>query len=97
MYSDLTGVQLDEIIKAISKKPIRKKFIKVERILPPTSVMISNIIEKRKDKEYLELYFANASVSGISTFDKIDILDDGRVIVQLLDHESKPFLYIMCL
>ena len=88
------GMQLDETIKAISKKKFRKNSIEVERILPPTSVIISDISEKRRDHEVLDLYFRHSS-SGISRFKKLEMLDDGRVILHLEDSESKPILWIL--
>jgi len=57
--------------------------------------MISNISEKKRDEEFLRLYFSSTKFSGVSEFDDIEMLDDGRVIVQLCDQESKLLVYII--
>ena len=85
----LTGLQLDKIIATISKKKIKKQLLVAEKVVPSTSVIISNIIEKKRDEDFLKLYFSNPKFSGVSDFDDIEILDDGRVIVHLCDQESK--------
>ena len=96
MYNGLyTGLQLDEVIKVISKKKFKKNSIEAERMLPPRSVIISDIIENRRDHYVLELYF-NHSSSGISHFKKIEMLDDGRVILHLEDQESKLIYIVIC-
>ena len=51
--------------------------------------MITNITEKKRDEDFLRLYFSNQKFSGVSEFDDIEILDDGRVIVHLCDQDSK--------
>lgn len=52
-------------------------------------MIISNISEKKRDEDFLRLYFSNPKFSGVSEFDDVEMLDDGRVIVHLCDQESK--------
>ena len=85
----ITEIEVSTIIKKISKKTIKKQTIKVEVITPSTSVVISNMSETKRNEKYLKLYFNNARFSGVSKYESFEILDDGRVIVHLLDQESK--------
>ena len=85
----LTEIELSTIVKNISKKTIRKQSIEVEVITPSTSVVISNVIGKKRNEEYLKLYFTNSKFSGVSEYETLEILDDGRVIVHLHDQDSK--------
>jgi len=90
------GLQLDKIIAAISKKKFKRQLhLEAEKVTPSTSLIISNKIEKKRDEEFLWLYFSNPKFSGVGEFDDIEILDDGRVIVHLCNQESKflPYLY----
>ena len=80
---------LSTIIAKISKKKIKKQFIEVEVLSPSTSVMISNIIETKRNEDYLSLYFTNPKYSGVGGYDDMELLDDGRVIVHLQDQKSK--------
>ena len=66
-----------------------KQSVEVEVMSPSTSVVIRNIIDKKRKEEFLKLYFTNAKHSGVSTYDGLEILDDGRVIVHLQDQESR--------
>ena len=85
----ITDIEVSTIIKKISKKTIKKQTIEVEIITPSTSVLISNMAEKKRNKEFLKLYFNNVNFSGVSEYESLEILDDGRVIVHLLDQDSK--------
>ena len=84
-----TKADISTIITKISKKKVKKQFIEVEVMSPSTSVMISNIIETKRNEDYLSLYFANPKHSGVGGYDDMEILDDGRVIVHLQDQKSK--------
>ena len=84
-----TEADLSTIITKISKKKIKKQFIEVEIMSPSTSVVISNIIETKRNEDYLSVYFINPKYSGVSGYDDMEILDDGRVIVHLQDQKSK--------
>ena len=84
-----TEADLSTIITKISKKKIQKQFIEVEVISSSTSVVISNIIETRRNEDYLSMYFTNPKHSGVSEYDDMEILDDGQVIVHLQDQKSK--------
>ena len=84
-----TEADISTIISKISKKKVKKQFIEVEIMSPSTSVMISNIIETKRNEDYLSLYFANPKHSGVSGYDDMEILDDGRVVVHLQDQKSK--------
>ena len=81
--------ELSTIITKISKKKIKKQFIEVEVMSPSTSVVISNVIDIKRSEEFLSLYFTNPKLSGVSGYDDIELLDDGRVIVHLEDQKSK--------
>ena len=81
--------ELSTIITKISKKKFKKQFIEVEIMSPSTSVVISNIADAKRNKDFLSLYFTNPKHSGVSEYDDIELLDDGRVIVHLHDQESK--------
>lgn len=85
----LTDIELSTIVKKVSKKKLKKQSIEVEVITPSTSVVISNVIDKKRNEEFLKLYFTNPKFSGVSEYETLEILDDGRVIVHLLDQESK--------
>ena len=82
----LTEIELSTIVKNISKKKFKKQSIEVEVISPSTSVVISNV---KRNEEFLKLYFTNPKFSGVSEYENVEILDDGRVIVHLLNQESK--------
>ena len=84
-----TEADISTIIAKISKKKVKKQFIEVEIMSPSTSVVISNIIETRRNEDYLSVYFTNPKHSGVSGYDDMEILDDGRVIVHLQDQKSK--------
>jgi len=58
-------------------------------MVPSTSLMITNITEKKWDEEFLRLYFSNPKFSGVSQFDDLEMLDNGRAIVHLCDQEGK--------
>ena len=81
--------ELSTIITKISKKKFKKQFIEVEIMSPSTSVVISNIADAKRNEDFLSLYFTNPKHSGVSGYDNIELLDDGRVIVHLHDQESK--------
>ena len=88
-----TEIKLNTIVNKISKKQIKKQSIEAEVISPSTSVMISSVIDRKRNEEFLKLYFTNPKFSGVSEYESIEILDDGQVIVHLLDQESKLTLY----
>ena len=85
------GTQIDDFITQISKRKFKRQLIEVEKMIPSTSLIISNIIEK-KDEDYFRMYFSSPQHSGVSEIDDIEMLDDGRVIVHLLNQESKKQL-----
>ena len=82
-------MEISTIIAKISKKKIRKQLIEVEVMSPSTSVVISNITDTKRNEEFLSLYFTNVKFSGVSEYDNLEILNDGRVIVHLQDQASK--------
>ena len=88
-----TEIKLSTIVNKISKKQIKKQSIEAEVISPSTSVMISSVIDRKRNEEFLKLYFTNPKFSGVSKYESLEILDDGRVIVHLLDQESKLTFY----
>ena len=81
--------EFSTIITKISKKKIKGQFIEVKVMSPSTSVVISNIIEDKRNEDFLALYFFNPKHSGVSWYKDMELLDDGRVIVHLQDQESK--------
>jgi len=84
----LIEIKIGEIATKISKKKFRKQFIEVEVMSPSTSVVISNIVDKKRNEDFLQLYFSNPKHSGVSEYKDLEILHDGRVIVHLEDQES---------
>ena len=82
-------LQLDEIIARISKKKFKRKVIEAEKVVPSTSLIITNISEKKWDEDFLRLYFSNPKFSGVGQFNDIEMLDNGRAIVHLCDQEGK--------
>ena len=84
-----TEADINTIKAKISKKKIKKQFIEVEVMSPSTSVVISDIIDSKRNIDYLSLYFTNPKHSGVSEYDNIEVLDDGRVIVHLQDQKGK--------
>ena len=93
-YSDVVCILLIEmeistIVAKISKKKIKKQLIEVEVMSPSTSVVITNITDNKRNADFLSLYFTNSKYSGVSEYDNLEILDDGRVIVHLHDQECK--------
>jgi len=85
----LIELQLDEIIARISKKKFKRKVIEAEKVVPSTSLIITNISEKKWDEDFLRLYFSNPKFSGVGQFNDIEMLDNGRAIVHLCDQEGK--------
>ena len=81
--------EFSTIITKMSKKKIKGQFIEVEVMSQSKSVVISNITDAKRNKDFLSLYFGNAKRSGVSEYDGMELLDDGRVIVHLHDQESK--------
>ena len=81
--------ELSTIITKSSNKRINGQFIEVEVISPSKSVVISNIVETKRNEDFLSLYFTNPKHSGVSGYDDMELLDDGRVIVHLQDQKSK--------
>lgn len=73
----------------ISKKQFKKQFIEVEVMSPATSIVISNIVDKKRNEEFLKLYFTNSKHSGISEYNKLEILGHGQVIIHVQDQKSR--------
>ena len=92
----LIEMEISTIIANISKKKIKKQLIEVEVMSPSTSVVISNINEHYRNEDFLSLYFTNSKFSGVSEFDNLEILDDGRVIVHFQDQASEDGHKIKC-
>ena len=81
--------QLDDIKTKILQTKFNGGYIAVEKIPPSNSVIISNIDETKRTKEYLDLYFSNPKICEVSGFDHIDLLDNGQVIVHFEDSRCK--------
>jgi len=85
---------MNEVICRISAKPIKKSIIEAEILPPSASVIICNL-EKKRSSEFYKLYFSNSEASGVSKFNDIEMLDDGQVIVHLLDQASELIMVFM--
>lgn len=84
--------KLNTILTKISQQKFKRQFIEVEVISPSTSVVISNI-DKKRDKDFLEVYFGNHRLSGVSGYKDLEIKGDGQVIIHLHDQKSMFFIY----
>ena len=73
--------ELSTIVTKISKRKIEKQFLEVEVMPPSTSVVISHIIETKRNEDFLSLYFGNAKHYEVSGYNDMKLLDDGQVIV----------------
>jgi len=78
--------QLDDIKHKICHTKFNDKEIEVEELPPSKSVIINNIDETKRKEEYLNLYFNRCGITG---FDRVELLDNERVLVHFEDSQSK--------
>lgn len=92
-YSCIGSRQLNNIKSKICQTLFNEKYnIEVEEISPPRSVIITNVDESKRTKEFLDLYFSNSHRCRVCGFDSVELLDNGQVLVHFEDSQSKPII-----